>query len=200
MVSSLLNQLDAQKVIINIKLHINITCVAYSFTDIHPKMCLSIMIEIHFWFQHLKTFLNVSSFFLRQTCPTSDHFFFSAVQMFAHQKLAVFGHCFEILCQRAAQILVTHKPALRFCATPRNISSVHQHLQLEMARNFELELAKATFQVDTLLCRRDIGESFQPEGSTVGSKHPLGLFWLCWSDRKWHNVLLNHIVLSGVCF
>lgn len=69
-----------------------------------------------------------------------------------------------------------------------------------MARNFELELAKATFQVDTLLCRRDIGESFQPEGSTVGSKHPLGLFWLCWSDRKWHNVLLNHIVLSGVCF
>lgn len=50
MVSSLLNQLDAQKVIINIKLHINITCVAYSFTDIHPKMCLSIMIEIHFWF------------------------------------------------------------------------------------------------------------------------------------------------------
>lgn len=122
-------------------------------------------------------------------------FFFSAVQMCAYQKLAVFGHCFEILCQGAAQILVTHKPALRFCATQRNISSVHQHLQLEIARHFELELAKATFKVDPLLCRRDIGGSFQPEGSMVGSK-----FWLCWSDRKWHNVLLNRIVLSGVCF
>lgn len=48
MVSSLLIQLDAQKVFINIKLHTNIIYVVYSFTDIPSKMYLSIMIEMHF--------------------------------------------------------------------------------------------------------------------------------------------------------
>ncbi len=47
-----------------------------------------------------------------------------------------------------------------------------------MARHSELELAKA-FQVDLRSCRGDMGGSFQ--GSIVGSKHPLSLFWLCWS-------------------
>ncbi len=52
---------------------------------------------------------------------------------------------------------------------------------MEMARHSELELAKA-FQVDLRSCRGDMGGSFQPQGSIVGSKHPLSLFWLCWSD------------------